>query len=257
MGTIRPQSQPQNRFTVPLTASQQNQSEFLPLYIFLPCKYGIDDIKKNRLKVSMLDELNDPYEAMPCFVDQAGECCPSEYVRSNFLSPISRKAGIICFSGKSDDPVLWAHYADKHRGVAFEFVFPRDEMPQHVTYVDKRVVVNISEKDEIKTDYMTFYEKLIFSKWSSWKYEDEYRLLERTEDLVRKEQKGKVLYFKQPIPIKSFRRIILGWKCKVKANRMRHILDTSGFGDVLVATAKVNDSEFSMSISECGCGGDH
>jgi hypothetical protein len=32
------------------------------VYHFLPAKYALDDIEKQRLKISEIDQLNDPFE---------------------------------------------------------------------------------------------------------------------------------------------------------------------------------------------------
>jgi hypothetical protein len=39
----------------------------------------------------------------------------------NMLQDEVDKAGIVCFSQVRDDILMWAHYADKHKGICFEF----------------------------------------------------------------------------------------------------------------------------------------
>jgi hypothetical protein len=47
----------------------------------------------------------------------------------NFRPPIRDvdRAGVACFSALPDDLLMWAHYADKHRGVCLKFVGNRFE----------------------------------------------------------------------------------------------------------------------------------
>ena len=43
-----------------------------------------------------------------------------ENIRKRLQDDID-KAGIVCFSKERDDILMWAHYADKHKGICFEY----------------------------------------------------------------------------------------------------------------------------------------
>jgi hypothetical protein len=49
--------------------------------------------------------------------------------------------GMLCFSSDWSDPVIWAHYSDKHRGVCLGFEIP-DVYGTKVNYIDDRLHLN-------------------------------------------------------------------------------------------------------------------
>ncbi len=64
-------------------------------------------------------------------------------------------------------PVLWSHYAHKHRGICLGF-----EVDEHcvkaVNYVGERIPLQIPPTEETM-------HQLLFTKYRDWSYEDEWR----------------------------------------------------------------------------------
>ena len=87
---------------------------------------------------------------------------------------ITKRAGIFCVSEKCDDLLMWAHYADSHRGVCLEFDGFGELMApaQQVDYVPTRQTINRYADDP---DAMVT--KALFTKSDHWTYEAEWRLL--------------------------------------------------------------------------------
>lgn len=105
------------------------------------------------------------------------------------------KWGIYCLSAVPDDILMWAHYADKHRGFCLEFLNdPNDQfyvkrkpndpdftshpclLPIPVEYSNEYPVINpLSEE---YTNDWTMAKKGFFTKATQWKYEREWRLLD-------------------------------------------------------------------------------
>jgi len=83
------------------------------------------------------------------------------------------KAGIVCFSKVRDDILMWAHYADKHRGLCFEFDGSSNcrffGEAQPVEYEDYTTI----PLDKDKTRQMA---RVILTKSKHWFYEREYRI---------------------------------------------------------------------------------
>ena len=67
---------------------------------------------------------------------------------------------MLCFSFKWSNPVLWAHYADKHKGICLGFDVPDDNV-QRVKYVDTRLPFPTKSNEQIGRDW-------IFTKFSGW-----------------------------------------------------------------------------------------
>jgi hypothetical protein len=88
-----------------------------------------------------------------------------------------KERGVACFSEKVDDLLMWAHYADGHRGMCLEFdtrYGPFDKMTQKVEYSNHYPVVNIAKAVLGKT--FTNVPELT-TKADVWSYEKEWRLL--------------------------------------------------------------------------------
>ena len=83
------------------------------VYHFVNAHYGIEDIHKRRLKISRFMDLNDPFEFL------GADLSDREFRRAlkNTKVKLSESKGLLCFSESWRNPVLWGHYADKHKGL--------------------------------------------------------------------------------------------------------------------------------------------
>jgi hypothetical protein len=133
------------------------------VYHFLPAQWALDDIAKRRLKISELDQMNDPFESW-C-VDQ--EDRQLRKVIQDWKRAAAAQWGMICFSKDWTNPLLWGHYADKHRGMALGFDLD-DRGIKPVKYVTERPVFRIPPTK-------ASVDELLFTKFVDWKYEEEWR----------------------------------------------------------------------------------
>lgn len=146
------------------------------LYHFLSAKHGVEDIEKRRLKVSRIEDLNDPFELLGL------ELAHGE-LRQRFLNlkhRMSQDFGILCFSRAWTNPVQWSHYADRHRGVCLGFeVRPGLSMP--VEYRARRLA---REARRLLTGPITreTMRRVLSTKYSHWRYEQEERIFVTLED---------------------------------------------------------------------------
>ena len=65
------------------------------LYYYTPTDYAVDDVKNERIKISLLDAVNDPNEWVPS-VERAG--LSAEAVREKILQNFNIEWGFISFS---------------------------------------------------------------------------------------------------------------------------------------------------------------
>jgi hypothetical protein len=145
------------------------------VYYLLPQKWALDDIEKRRIKISEIDQLNDPFELW---------CVSQRHPRlraslRNFKNVMGKNYGMICFSKRWDNPLLWSHYAEKHHGMCLGFEVDENGV-KAVTYVSDRPELVMPPTEES-------INQLLFRKFEDWKYEDEvrnwFRLGERVGDL--------------------------------------------------------------------------
>lgn len=135
------------------------------VYYFTSAKYGIENLKNRRLKVSDFSNVNDPFELL-------GIELRDKVVRKavNFeKSQISKRYGLLCFSTDKYNPVQWAHYAENHKGVCLGFDIPEKKLKK-VKYVAERLARETLDQPDCN-------EKLLTTKFNHWSYEQERRLI--------------------------------------------------------------------------------
>ena len=143
------------------------------VYHFVSAIYGLDDLRKRRLKVSLLPDMNDPFELLGAVSDCAEHRQNLVRWRDEYMARIS---DVLCFSQRWHNPVLWSHYADKHRGVCLGFEVPDQNLLQ-ISYVasplelelEKQMLEHGTVGDEI-------VRKLFTTKFVDWEYEEEVRM---------------------------------------------------------------------------------
>jgi len=98
----------------------------------------------------------------------------------SFSREYNDKAGILCLTKSPDEILMWSHYADLHRGVCLEF---RSDVPnsifskaQLVIYRDSLPHLALSKL--VRDPEYRNATEWILTKWSSWSYETEWRILD-------------------------------------------------------------------------------
>jgi hypothetical protein len=136
---------------------------------FLPTLYALDDLRRRRLKIARLDDLNDPFDlwavAQPDLQLRKG-------IRDS-KQQLAERFGMVCFSLSWQNPLLWSHYAERHRGVVLGFDI-NEEKIKNVSYVQERPIVNAVDED--------FVHHLLYTKYIDWRYEQEARVFTSLKD---------------------------------------------------------------------------
>jgi len=169
----------------------------------------------------------------------------AEFLMESFIEDRNSAYGIICFSDVVDDPVLWSHYADCHRGVAFEFDYLVDPETLHkVQYSDERPVLDanrLNDPERLDQYLLPLLKQMIFHKASSWSYEREYRV---HLDLDECEISGG--HYFRDIPEGFLIRVILGYRCLLEERYVRKALDRAGLQDTRVVRATMDQRTYKL-----------
>jgi len=145
----------------------------MKLFHFLPERWALEAIKKQRIKVSKYSDFNDPFELNA--MSLGNESDRSVIVEAN--QNINTVFRILCCSANWQSPLLWAHYGDKHKGVALEFEVP-NSIAEAISYRKSRELIDLDElfnrpnQKEAKRRLFKLYN----TKYIEWGYEDEYRI---------------------------------------------------------------------------------
>lgn len=167
------------------------------LYHFTSEKFGLLAIKDRRLKIARINELNDPFEFLGWDLQE------SETRAKLRQWKVDRNAelGILCFSSKWTNPLLWSHYADKHHGMALGFDVPDDDLYSPVRYRRTRLPMPTG-RELVGADL----DNLLLTKFSAWRYESEYRCFCRLDESMH--ENG--LYFEPFSPTLKLAEVIVG-----------------------------------------------
>ena len=207
-------------------------------YHFISSKYALEALQKNSLKISLLNDLNDPFELYG--VDLSDPKHRSGFEK--FKNELSKKFGILCLSKSFDNPLLWSHYADRHRGVAIE-IEADDDFFMSVSYEPKKIYLDI--KSKLASGGLTFEDaQLILStKFEQWKYEDEVRIF---CDLMDPPSSEGLHFYKLKGDVRPIR-MILGALCNLSLDEIKRALPEGA--SIKVAKAQLAFDSYSVVIN--------
>ena len=176
------------------------------VYKFLSAHFGLKSLSERRLKISTLEDLNDPFELLPYSMADRTLRIALRATRDE----MARNHGVVCFSANWRDPVVWAHYADKHKGLCLGFVIP-DERCKRVKYVAKRLSLRVPPT-------LVDAQAMLFTKYENWKYEEEIRVWTTLNDI------DQGLYFADFGENLRLVTVILGARCTVTKKEIVEVL---------------------------------
>lgn len=173
-------------------------------YHFISLQHGLDDLRRQHLKISRLDDLNDPFELWAI-------AQPDRRVRQalkNTKDEMAQQCGLLCFSLDWHNPLLWSHYADRHRGIALGFDID-DQILRPVSYRRTRPI--------LKTIDLKVPDWLLYTKYVDWEYEHEARIF---TDLKDRDPRTN-LYFADFNDQLVLREVIAGPLCSASEETLR------------------------------------
>ena len=133
------------------------------VYHFLSAENALDDLSRRQIKLSEIDNLNDPFELW-CVAQ--GDHRIREALRG-WKNDMAQRFGMLCFTKHWRNPVLWSHYSDTHRGICLGLdVDERGLMP--IRYVRERPSLRLPPTLETINE-------LLYTKYCDWSYEEELR----------------------------------------------------------------------------------
>ena len=210
------------------TPLNSTRIERMRAYKFLDAKYGLKDITERRVKVSTFVDMNDPFELIGSQWSHLGvEDAINAHNKSDY--------GAMCLSRSCINPLLWAHYGSKHRGICLGFDIPDDPHVVHsVIYTNERELqdpyrllhtVASQPPEAAQAEIMC---KLLL-KYEGWAYEDEVRLLKKLGD-------GLTFFLFDESDF-ALRQVILGLRCTVsKKSVLNRLQGYNGHVEILRAT---------------------
>ncbi len=169
------------------------------IYHFTSAEFAVKALRDRRLKIARINELSDPLQlCADSFSDSDGQS-----KLKAFRNHMNERYGIVCFLKNYDDPVLWSHYADGHRGVALVFEIP-DDQAIIAHYQPERFRLDVDAAMQRGGFAEPDLQAFIAAKFASLRYENEVRLICGLNDhFCQIDAKGKKVYF-ESLSLESF-----------------------------------------------------
>lgn len=185
------------------------------VYYMTSGKWAEVILKERRLKLARFGELNEPFELS--LVDNRPQDARrmGQLITDHFHATI----GVVCFGANWASPVMWAHYAGKHAGVALGFDVP-DRLLTKIDYTDRKINVSFGAHLAMHGLSEELLNKIRMTKASDWSYEREYRV----ESELNEKDPIKGLYFVDFGAQVTLREVIIGYRCTWTAADVRQML---------------------------------
>jgi len=163
--------------------------------------------------------------------------------------------GVLCFSRHSNQPLMWSHYGESHRGFVFEFdeAHPslkrrrtdKDEFGflRDVSYSEKRPELNMEAIDRDQG-----FQVFALTKSLHWSYEEEARLVWPLESADKRVEAPSGDVALLSIPPSALVSVTLGCKAtpQQELEVLRLLSEQSLCAHIRVRRARMHDTEFSL-----------
>jgi hypothetical protein len=196
--------------------------------------WALEAIRNRRLKIALFNDMNDPFELLGAEIKTRRNRAQLGQLKEETNAAI----GALCFSQGCANPVLWSHYADKHRGICLGFDIS-DDGAQEITYRGERL--REIEKEFLEGENEILGRRLLTTKFEHWRYEDEVRMILKLGDAVC--EKG--FYFMPFGEALRLREIVAGVRCNTTLEELRELLSEED-ADVAITRAALAPDEYKI-----------
>jgi len=213
------------------------------LYYMTSADIGLIILRERRLKLSLYDELNDPFELLSHALGDKLMRKAHKALKEHF----TKTKGVICFSDNWKSPVMWAHYAQKHYGFCLGFDLPVGPPDQEYVYAmnyePERLRFEFEKEKWTEEVGLSFIRQIMTTKAKAWEYEQEWRAM---ADL--KEQAPNGYYYVDFSERMQLREVILGARNTMSVGKVAKIVKEKGPlpASVQVLRARVAHETFSI-----------
>lgn len=187
------------------------------VYHLTPVDHAMSNLALGRLKVARFSDLNDPFELIAVSFKERSV----RKMARDFKSVYDAHTGLLCFSEDWAEPVLWSHYAARHRGMCLGFNVPR-KLLQKVRYKAERLLAKLDENDNPMALPTDLQEQLLCTKYGGWKYEQEYRRFVSLSDAIAEGPLHFVRFGKEL----ELAEVVVGSECDLTVAEVRRLVDS-------------------------------
>lgn len=172
-------------------------------------------------------------------------------VENKFKEVINNFLGILSLTSKVDNLLMWAHYANQHKGFVIELdenhLFLKAEEVDNNIYrgIQK---VNYSKERPYKLLEDFQHEEIFINKSDEWSYENEYRVIKKLKNAD--EIRGNIYLFKFPKDL--IKSIYCG--CNIENTRKNKIVkliqEDENLHHIKIYQSKVSNKHYKLEFEE-------
>ena len=189
----------------------------------------LNSLKNDTFWASNTSQLNDPCEGLisiddyqeqienlkKIFYQHSDNLALIEQSFQNIINMKDTKLGIFSLSKRYDDELLWAHYANSHKGFCIEYDLDQllaKQNPKHrffdIQYLDKIQNLDFSQAlDQGDSDQLI--KKMLGYKSQRWEYEQELRIITENQGINTYDYRAvKAIYFGLKTPNEEIEQVI-------------------------------------------------
>jgi len=194
------------------------------LYYMTSADVGLKILRERRMKLSLYNELNDPFELLSHALGDKLMRKAHKALKEHF----TKTKGVICFSDNWKSPVMWAHYAQKHYGFCLGFDIPQGgpdtELVYPMNYEPERLKFEFEAEKWTDEVGLKFIRQIVCTKAKAWEYEHEWRT---SADLKEKDL-ATGFYFVDFSDVLQLREVILGARNTMSVGSVAKIVKDKG-----------------------------
>lgn len=136
------------------------------LYRFMSAANGLRSLRDKRFRIGRIEELNDDFEMLGIVLPDKTDRIALRWTRRG----LDKTSGVLCMTKAWDSPLMWAHYADSHKGMVLGVDVP-DHVFSKVEYIDKRPTLAALGFTNFSNMTPEVMGRLIRLKAKGWAYE--------------------------------------------------------------------------------------
>ena len=187
-----------------------------------------------------------------------------EATLESILKAIDNTIGILCLTENPNNLLMWAHYADSHKGLCIEFDEKNKFFDQRnkenefrnylrkVSYSQNRPEVVLFDAVAKNNDLESWITQIFWTKCQDWEYEKEWRIIKTLNESKNiKEKDGEKIYL-FPLPIIAINGIILG--CKMKKEDREKIITLlsreTKYSHIVKYQAELHEKDYYVNIEK-------
>jgi|GEM_PF-385534 len=208
------------------------------LYYYTKLQYGLAAIRDKRIKISLYDSLNDPFDFLGIATSNREQRAALNKIRKE----LGKMNGIICLSETWKQPLMWGHYAEAHKGVCLGFRV-RAGHYEKIKYYKERPSLQSFGKSKVEDLSEADREEISIRKFEQWEYEREWRRVVRLDrsDIV---DGNYYLPFGDGMDLDC---VLFGSKANIKKSQIDQIAEE--YPDLKMAVTRPANTNFDIVIN--------